>query len=332
VIGNHELHEHLESVGDARGRHAGAQRGEEGLRVQPWVKTSSRPAPRSSPTISRRRVQEFLDTLGFNWSAMAARRASATPGLSGANRQSDRGPQARDGRRALRQPELRGSCEPLTSSTISPRALGGRVRARRAHGYRPDHEPIGNGTDGPVYLRDIWPSNADVAGEVLRSVKSAFFTKQYADVFRAMPNGRGSAFRGRNVRVGRRLDLCQEPAVLRRHDDAAPGIRPSRALACSPCSATRSRPTTSRRRQHRGGESAGQWLVAHGVERKDFNSYGARRGNHEVMMRGTFANIRLRNELAPAPKVDGRQRSQAPKRSSSTTPPWSIRRRERPCS
>ena len=83
--------------------------------------------------------------------------------------------------------------------------------------------------------------------------------------------------------------------------EAPDGLRArSRARGCSPCSATASPPTTSRRRaRSRRTRPAGAYLIEHGVEPRDFNSYGSRRGNHEVMMRGTFANVRLRNLLAP---------------------------------
>ena len=94
----------------------------------------------------------------------------------------------------------------------------------------------------------------------------------------------------------------QAPALLRGHAGrAARGLRADqRARACSRCSATASRPTTSRRpARSRRTRRPGAYLIEHGVEQRDFNSYGSRRGNHEVMMRGTFANIRLRNQLAP---------------------------------
>ena len=96
-----------------------------------------------------------------------------------------------------------------------------------------------------------------------------------------------------------RVDLRAQAPVLRRHDDGARRRSPtSPAPACSPSSATRSRPTTSRPAGSIKADSpAGQYLAEHGVERKDFNSYGSRRGNHEVMIRGTFANIRLKNQL-----------------------------------
>jgi aconitate hydratase len=162
-------------------------------------------------------------------------------------------------------------------------------------------EPIGIGTDGPVFLRDIWPSPADVQEEVLRSVKREFFQKQYADVFRGdtewqaldVPTGETYAWQPASTYV-------KNPPYFEGMTMQPPGIRPirgARALAMLGDSITTDH--ISPAGNIPAASPAGKWLIAHGVERKDFNSYGARRGNHQVMMRGTFANIRLRNELAP---------------------------------
>ncbi len=162
-------------------------------------------------------------------------------------------------------------------------------------------EPIGIGSAGPVFLRDIWPSPADVQGEVLRSVKKEFFQKQYADVFRGdadwqqleVPAGETYAWQRDSTYV-------KNPPYFDGMTMRPPGIRPvrgARVLAMLGDSITTDH--ISPAGNIPAASPAGKWLIAHGVERKDFNSYGARRGNHEVMMRGTFANIRLRNELAP---------------------------------
>ena len=128
------------------------------------------------------------------------------------------------------------------------------------------------------------------------------FREQYADVFSGDDRWKNAAGADRrSLRVGARLDLHPQPAVLRGHhagDRRRCATSPARA--CSRCSATASRPITSRRpARSRRTARPGKYLMAHGVQPADFNSYGARRGNHEVMMRGTFANIRLRNQLAP---------------------------------
>ncbi|MHB1265344.1 MAG: aconitate hydratase AcnA [Gemmatimonadaceae bacterium] len=162
-------------------------------------------------------------------------------------------------------------------------------------------EPIGIGTDGPVFLRDIWPSPVEVQEEILRSVKREFFAREYADVFKGdadwqsldVPSGQTYAWQDDSTYV-------KNPPYFEGMTMTPPGVRPitgAKALAMLGDSITTDH--ISPAGNIPVASPAGQWLVTHGVERKDFNSYGARRGNHEVMMRGTFANIRLRNEMVP---------------------------------
>jgi aconitate hydratase len=162
-------------------------------------------------------------------------------------------------------------------------------------------EPIAVGTDGPVFLRDIWPTAQEVQDEVNRSVKSEFFKKQYSDVFKGdeqwqqldVPTGETYAWDEKSTYV-------KNPPYFQGMTMEAPGIRPitgARALAMLGDSITTDH--ISPAGNIPASSPAGKWLLEHGVEKKDFNSYGARRGNHEVMMRGTFANIRLRNEMVP---------------------------------
>ena len=134
--------------------------------------------------------------------------------------------------------------------------------------------------------------------------------------------------RGRPLRVERRVDVREEPAVLRGHDDARrPAFAPitgARVLGMFGDSITTDH--ISPAGSIAAKSPAGQWLIAQGVAKKDFNSYGARRGNHEVMMRGTFANIRLRNELAPG--KEGWWTATAP----GAEPVAALRRRDGACS
>ena len=111
-------------------------------------------------------------------------------------------------------------------------------------------EPIGVGSDGPVFLRDIWPAPKEVEDEILRSVKAEMFKTQYANVFKGDEQlARACRAGGRSVRVGRELHVREESAVLRRDDDRRRrACARSTARGCSACSATRSRPITSRRR------------------------------------------------------------------------------------
>jgi len=140
-----------------------------------------------------------------------------------------------------------------------------------------------------------------VQDEINRSVKSEFFQREYADVFKG-----DDEWRSLDVPTGETYDWPTDSTYVKNPPYFAgmtmepPGIRPingARALAMLGDSITTDH--ISPAGSIPASSPAGKWLIAHGVEKKDFNSYGARRGNHEVMMRGTFANIRLRNELVP---------------------------------
>ena len=164
------------------------------------------------------------------------------------------------------------------------------------------NEPIGNDKSGkPVYLRDIWPTPQEVETTMRNSVSSEMFRKEYADVFtgdehwRALPIPEGDLYAWDDHST-----YIKNPPYFEnmpRTPGPVTDLRGLRALAVLGDSITTdhispagSIPTDS---------PAGKYLIANGVQPADFNSYGARRGNHEVMMRGTFANIRLRNLLAP---------------------------------
>jgi aconitate hydratase 1 len=163
-------------------------------------------------------------------------------------------------------------------------------------------EPLGIGKDGkPVYLKDVWPSAAEVAATVAASVDSAMFKKGYANVFLGdanwaaikTPAGKIYSWDGKSTYVKNPPyfdGMTMTPAPLA-------DIKGARALAILGDSVTTDHISPA------GNISktspAAKYLLAQGVQAADFNSYGARRGNHEVMMRGTFANIRLRNLLLP---------------------------------
>ena len=162
-------------------------------------------------------------------------------------------------------------------------------------------EPLAIGKDGPVFLRDIWPSPKEVADEILRSVRADMFRKQYANVFegdetwRSLPIPEGDLYAW-----DENSTYVKNPPYFEGMTMTPPGVKPvkgARALAMLGDSITTDH--ISPAGSIPAASPAGKWLIAHGVATKDFNSYGSRRGNHEVMMRGTFANIRLRNELAP---------------------------------
>ncbi len=163
-------------------------------------------------------------------------------------------------------------------------------------------EPLGIDRSGtPVFLRELWPTEREIQATMLSSVTSDMFREQYADVFRGderwqtldVPTGDRFAWDPdstyiRNPPFFDGLTLQTTPLI---------DITNARVLALLGDSITTDHisPAGSIKKD----SPAGQYLIVHGVQPKDFNSYGARRGNHEVMMRGTFANIRLRNQLAP---------------------------------
>jgi aconitate hydratase len=163
-------------------------------------------------------------------------------------------------------------------------------------------EPLGNGkNNSPVYLKDIWPSAADVAQAVAASVDSAMFTKGYANVFQGdarwrgikTPDGKIYAWDGKSTYVKNPPyfdGMTMTPA-------AVGDIKGARALAVLGDSVTTDHISPAGNISK--SSPAAKYLMDQGVKVADFNSYGARRGNHEVMMRGTFANIRLRNLLLP---------------------------------
>ncbi|HTR76543.1 MAG TPA: aconitate hydratase AcnA, partial [Gemmatimonadaceae bacterium] len=275
-----------------------------GLRVKPWVKTSLAPGSKVvTDYFAQAGVQEFLDVLGFQLVGYGC-----TTCIGNSGPLPDAIGKAIEGHKLVTAAVLSGNrnfegrVNPLTrfNYLASPPlvvayALAGRMDIDLTR------EPIGQGTDGPVYLRDIWPTAADVAAEVLRSVKSAFFTKQYADVFTGDAEWQGLAVpAGETYAWADDSTYVKHPPYFEGMTMQPPGVRPvsgARVLAMLGDSITTDH--ISPAGNIAAASPAGQWLIAHGVERKDFNSYGARRGNHEVMMRGTFANIRLRNELAP---------------------------------
>jgi aconitate hydratase len=160
-------------------------------------------------------------------------------------------------------------------------------------------EPLGEGSDGePVYLRDIWPTSEEIKDTVEGAVRSDMFTKSYEDVFSG-----DDRWRGLDIPEGDRYEwsdstYVRQPPYFEDMDPDPQSPEPiegSRVLAVLGDSVTTDH--ISPAGAIKKDSPAGQWLIDNGVEPRDFNSYGSRRGNHEVMIRGTFANIRLRNQL-----------------------------------
>jgi aconitate hydratase A / 2-methylisocitrate dehydratase len=275
-----------------------------GLTTKPWVKTSCAPGSKVVRDYYQAAgVMDALDTLGFN---IVGYGCTTCIGNSG--------PLPEPIAAAVEEHKLivaavlsgnrnfEGRVNPLTrfNYLMSPPlvvayALAGRMDIDL------HTEPLGVGKDGPVFLRDLWPSPADVEREILRSVKADMFRTQYANVFDgdeqwraiAVPTGDRYAWDDRSTYV-------KLPPYFEGMTMEPPGVKAiagARVLGMFADSITTDH--ISPAGNIAAASPAGKWLVAQGVGTKDFNSYGARRGNHEVMMRGTFANIRLRNELVP---------------------------------
>jgi aconitate hydratase len=275
-----------------------------GLKTKPWVKTSLAPGSKVvTDYLNAAGVQKDLDALGFN---LVGYGCTTCIGNSG--------PLPEPIAKVIEDNKLvvasvlsgnrnfEGRVNPLTrfNYLASPPlvvayALAGRMDLDLTR------EPLGIGTDGPVFLRDIWPTQLEVHDEINRSVKSEQFKKQYADVFKGddqwqsldVPTGKTYAWDADSTYV-------KNPPYFDGMTMSVPGIR---AIAGARCLALLGDSITTDHISPAGSippsTPAGKWLIEHGVQRKDFNSYGARRGNHEVMVRGTFANIRLRNEMVP---------------------------------
>ncbi len=167
--------------------------------------------------------------------------------------------------------------------------------------WDPYNEPIGEGTDGPVYLRDIWPTSAEVADTVAANVTTEQFAREYGAVFEgddrwkviAAPSGDRFAWSDDSTYIARAPyfdGMPAEPAPLT-------DIVNARVLAVLGDSVTTDH--ISPAGNIRASSPAGLYLQGRGVEPVDFNQYGARRGHHEVMIRGTFANTRIKNQLVP---------------------------------
>jgi len=164
------------------------------------------------------------------------------------------------------------------------------------------NEPLGKDGDGhDVYLHEIWPSSAEIQETISHAVRGEMFSRTYADVFTGDP-----VWRELPIPAGDLFEWDPESTYVRRppyfkgmprEPERVEDIAGARCLVRVGDSVTTDH--ISPAGAIKPDSPAGHYLVEHGVERKDFNSYGSRRGNHEVMVRGTFANVRLKNLLAP---------------------------------
>ena len=276
-----------------------------GLKVKPWVKTSLGPGSRVvTDYLVKAGLMDDLDALGFN---VVGYGCTTCIGNSG--------PLPEPIGNAIRENDL-VACSVLSGN----RNFEGRVHADVKMNYLASpplvvayalagslkvdltRDPLGEDPDGnPVYLKDLWPTTHEVQEVVSNSVTSEMFRSSYSSVFKgderwnSIDSPRGESFDWQDDST-----YVQNPPYFRGMTLELPGIPTIKGARClaklgdsittdhiSPAGAIKE------------DSPAGAYLKSRGVQRADFNSYGSRRGNHEVMMRGTFANVRLRNQLAP---------------------------------
>jgi aconitate hydratase A / 2-methylisocitrate dehydratase len=276
---------------------------ERGLSVKPWVKTSLAPGSKVvMDYYEKAGLTPYLNKLGYQ---LVGYGCTTCIGNSG--------PLPEEVSAAVQQHDLA-----VVSVLSGNRNFEGRINPDVKMNYLaspplviayalagtmdwdPENDPIGQDSDGQdVFLREIWPAAADVARVVESSITKDMFTTDYADVFagderwRGLPTPEGETFswddESTYVRKPPYFEgMTQEPVPVEDVENA-------RVLAFLGDSVTTDH--ISPAGSIKVDSPAGVYLAEHGVARKDFNSYGSRRGNHEVMIRGTFANIRLRNQL-----------------------------------
>ncbi|HZQ16936.1 MAG TPA: aconitate hydratase AcnA [Gaiellaceae bacterium] len=271
---------------------------ERGLRRKPWVKSSLAPG---SKVVTRyyeqAGLQEYLDELGFN-----------TVGYGCTTCIGNSGPLAEEISAAIGEGDL-VVCSVLSGNRNFEARIHPEVKANYlaspplvvayALAGRMDIDFETEPLDGDTYLRDIWPSAREISDTIASSVRADQFAATYADVFsgdetwRSLPVPTGGQFAWEPSSTYVRQPPYFEG--MTREPGAVGDIEGARCLVWLGDSVTTDH--ISPAGSIRPDSPAGRYLTEHGVERKDFNSYGARRGNHEVMVRGTFANVRLRNRL-----------------------------------
>jgi len=276
-----------------------------GLKVKPWVKTSLAPGSKVvSDYLAEAELQGDLNKLGFN---LVGYGCTTCIGNSG--------PLPDPIAEAVTKGDL------VVASVLSGnRNFEGRVNPHTRANYLASpmlvvayalagsmkvdlvKDPIGTDKRGqPVYLREIWPSNEEIRDAVKRSVKSSMFRKEYGDVFKGDKNWRAiKTPKSKTYAWDAKSTYVQNPPYfvgMKLEPAPVKDVTGARPLAILGDSITTDHISPAGSIKKDG--PAGKYLVEHGVPFAEFNSFGARRGNHEVMMRGTFANIRLRNEMVP---------------------------------
>ena len=278
---------------------------EKGLARKPWVKTTLAPGSKVvSDYYEKAGLTPYLDKLGFN---LVGYGCTTCIGNSG--------PLIPEVSAAVNEKDLA-----VVSVLSGNRNFEGRINPDIKMNYLASpplvvayalagsmdvdlfNDPLGTDTEGnDVFLKDIWPSPAEVEATISEAITSEMFSKDYADVFagderwQSLPTPEGNTFAWDDsstyVRKAPYFDgMPETPAPVADIEGARVLLKLGDSVTTdhiSPAGAIKK------------DSPAGKYLLEHGVEQRDFNSYGSRRGNHEVMIRGTFANIRLRNQIAP---------------------------------
>ncbi|GLF97768.1 aconitate hydratase AcnA [Streptomyces yaizuensis] len=278
---------------------------EKGLTRKPWVKTTLAPGSKVvTDYFDKAGLTPYLDKVGFN---LVGYGCTTCIGNSG--------PLPEEVSKAVNEADLA-----VTSVLSGNRNFEGRINPDVKMNYLASpplvvayalagsmkvditREALGTDTDGkPVYLQDIWPTEAEVNDVVANAIGEDMFNKSYQDVFagdaqwQALPIPTGNTFEWDTESTYVRKPPYFEGMTM--ETTPVSDIAGARVLAKLGDSVTTDH--ISPAGAIKADTPAGKYLTEHGVERRDFNSYGSRRGNHEVMIRGTFANIRLRNQIAP---------------------------------
>ncbi len=284
---------------------------ERGLERKPWVKSSLAPGSKVVTDYYRASgLDTYLDALGFN-----------TVGYGCTTCIGNSGPLPEPISAAVAEGDL-VVCAVLSGNRNFEARIHGEVKANYlaspplvvayALAGRMDidlvNEPLGQGSDGEdVFLRDLWPSRDEIDQVIGKSVKGEMFSSTYADVFtgdqrwRDLETPEGELYEWDDASTYVRLPPYFDG--MPREPEPVADVEGARCLVMLGDSVTTDH--ISPAGAIRPDSPAGQYLTEHGVERREFNSYGARRGNHEVMIRGTFANVRLKNLLVPGSEGTG---------------------------
>ncbi|MFB7148209.1 aconitate hydratase AcnA [Streptomyces virginiae] len=278
---------------------------EKGLTRKPWVKTTLAPGSKVvTDYFDKAGLTPYLDKLGFN---LVGYGCTTCIGNSG--------PLDEEISKAINEADLA-----VTSVLSGNRNFEGRINPDVKMNYLASpplvvayaiagsmkvditKDAIGTDTDGkPVFLADIWPSEAEVNDVVANAIGEDMFSKSYSDVFAG-----DAQWQALSIPTGNTFEWDPQSTYVRKppyfegmtmETTPVSDIAGARVLAKLGDSVTTDH--ISPAGAIKADTPAGKYLTEHGVERRDFNSYGSRRGNHEVMIRGTFANIRLRNQIAP---------------------------------